>query len=302
MTRPLLLALPVLWLGATLLLSALPWAQRRRTADRLRPHLPVAVVDPSARSFSTFGSLRELAGPLASAIGGRLSHLLGVEEDLAVRLRRIHADTDPAAFRVRQLGLAAAALGVGAAVAAAVRPPATMTLVLVLGSPALAFVIVEQQAAAASARWQRHLRLELPVVAEQLGMLLSAGYSLGAALSRLADRGTGAVAADLRRVCDRISQGVTEIDALREWATLARVDALDQLVAVLALNREATDLGGLVAEEARAVRRELHRDLLEVIERRSQQVWIPVTVATLVPGVIFLAIPFVHAMRFFAGS
>jgi hypothetical protein len=29
---------------------------------------------------------------------------------------------------------------------------------------------------------------------------------------------------------------------------------------------------------------------------------VPVTVATLVPGVIFLAIPFVEALRLFAGS
>jgi tight adherence protein C len=36
------------------------------------------------------------------------------------------------------------------------------------------------------------------------------------------------------------------------------------------------------------------------MERRSQQVWIPVTVATLVPGVIFLAVPFVEALRMFS--
>jgi hypothetical protein len=38
------------------------------------------------------------------------------------------------------------------------------------------------------------------------------------------------------------------------------------------------------------------------MERRSQQVWIPVTVATLVPGVIFLSIPFIEALRQFGGS
>jgi Flp pilus assembly protein TadB len=301
MTRVLVLAVPALWLGVTLLLSSLPWAQRRTHLDRLRPHLPVAV-EGATRSFSTFGSLREITGPLAQAVGARLSRLLGVDEDLSVRLRRVHSEVDPVDHRVRQLGITAAALGVGAALAAALRPAPPVVLLLLLGTPMMAFLVIEQRTSAASARWQRHLRLELPVVTEQLGMLLSAGYSLGAALTRLAERGSGAATADLRRVCDRISQGVPEIDALREWAALARVDALDQLVAVLALNREATDLGGLVAEEARAVRRELHRNLLEVIERRSQQVWIPVTVATLVPGVIFLAVPFVHAMRAFSGS
>ena len=80
------------------------------------------------------------------------------------------------------------------------------------------------------------------------------------------------------------------------------VDAVHRLVAVLRLNGDTGDLGSLVAEEARAVRAEAHRELLETIERRSQLVWIPVTVATLVPGLLFLAVPFVSAMSQVAGS
>jgi Flp pilus assembly protein TadB len=138
-------------------------------------------------------------------------------------------------------------------------------------------------------------------VSEQLGMLLGAGYSLGSALHRLAARGSGVCNRDLTRVCARVRHGLSEIDALEEWAALADVDALHRLVGVLALNREAGDLSGLIAEEARHIRRDAHRRLIETIERRTQQVWIPVTVAALVPGVIFLTIPFVHAMALFSG-
>jgi hypothetical protein len=70
----------------------------------------------------------------------------------------------------------------------------------------------------------------------------------------------------------------------------------------MALNVDASDLGRLVSDEARAIRRDVQRDLVQIMERRGQQVWVPVTVATLVPGVIFLAIPFVEALRLFAGS
>ena len=101
-------------------------------------------------------------------------------------------------------------------------------------------------------------------------------------------------------MCGRIRQGLTEVEALREWATIADVDALDRLVAVLALNREAGDLGRLVADEARSIRREVQRELIEQIERRAQQVWIPVTVATLVPGAVLLAVPFIEALRLFS--
>ena len=38
---------------------------------------------------------------------------------------------------------------------------------------------------------------------------------------------------------------------------------------------------------------------METIERRAQQVWIPVTVATLLPGAIFMAVPFVSALDVF---
>ena len=41
---------------------------------------------------------------------------------------------------------------------------------------------------------------------------------------------------------------------------------------------------------------------IEQIERRGQQVWIPVTVATLVPGAILLAVPFLAALRTFANA
>ncbi len=155
--------------------------------------------------------------------------------------------------------------------------------------------------ATASARRQERLLLELPVVAEQLGLLLGAGYSLGSAVARLATRGSGAAAEDLARVAARVRHGVAVEHALREWADLARVPALDRLVSVLARSRDVGDLGRLVSEEARAVRQEVQRRTVTVMERRAQQVWVPVTVSTLVPGVVFLAIPFVEALRLFSG-
>jgi tight adherence protein C len=154
--------------------------------------------------------------------------------------------------------------------------------------------------AAASSAWQESLRRELPVVSEQLAMLLNAGYSLGAAVNRLSARGRGCAAADLRVVAARIRQGVGETVALREWADSAGVDAVDRLVAVLELNSASSDLGRLVSTEARQVRRDLQRRTVEQLDRRAQQVWIPVTVATLVPGTILLAVPFLSALRLFA--
>jgi Flp pilus assembly protein TadB len=289
----------VLWAGSALLLSRLRWFSRPRLTERLDPYSPNGAAASGPSGLLSAASFREVIGPLSSELGRRLAAFFGVDEDLATRLARVHSPLDPTAFRVRQLGWTVAATGLGALAALGLGVPALVGLLFVLGAPLLVFLVLEQQLAKESERWQQRLFLELPVVAEQLGMLLSAGYSLGAALNRLATRGKGCCGRDLARVVGRIRQGLSEVDALREWAALAKVDALDQLVSVLALNREAGDLGRLISHEARSIRRDVHRQLVEVVERRGQEVWIPVTVATLLPGVIFLSIPFIEAMRLF---
>lgn len=284
--------------GGTFALSEIRWFRRPGLVDRLRPYSPSIHTSRrhgaiSAQSFS------DVIGPLARWCGDILSTALRIDDDVATRLARVHSPLDPTSFRVRQLIAGLVAVLAGCALAVLGRPPAPVVILLVFGLPALAVLFHEQQLTAASTRWQRRVFLELPVIAEQLGTLLSAGYSLGAALNRLAARGKGACGQDLRRVCLRVQFGATEVVALREWAELVRVDGVDRLVAVLALNHEAGDLGRLIAEEARSLRRDAQRELIETIERRSQLVWIPVTVAALLPGTLFLAVPFLEAMRLF---
>lgn len=297
--RSLLLAGLVAWVGCTLVLSELRWFSRVPLAERLRPYVPGGMGRPARAGVLSVESFRDAIGPLSRSVGARAAALAGVGEDLEVRLRRTHSPLDVTTFRVRQVGHTIAGFGVGALATVALRPHPLVALAFLLGAPGLAFLFQEQRVAAASERWQHRVFLELPVVAEQLALLLSAGWSLTAALNRLSQRSTGACAMDLRRVCQRIRHGLSEADALREWAALVRVDAVDRLVPVLALSRDTSDLGRLLAEEARGVRRDVQRSLIEAAERRSQQVWIPVTVATLVPGVLFIAVPFIDALRFF---
>ena len=299
--RSLLLWGGILWIAMALLLSELRWFARVPLADRLRPYSPGGMGRPASSGLLSVESFREAIGPLSRLIGERLARIVGVTEDLDVRLRRVHAALDVTGFRVRQIGTSVIGFLVAGVVTLGLGPALPVALAFLAGGPVLAFLLQEQRLAAESTRWQRSLFLELPVVAEQLALLLSAGWSLTSALNRVAGRGSGATARDLRRVCQRIRQGVAETDALREWAQVAKVAAVDRLVPVLALNRDTSDLGRLIAEEARAIRRDVHRELIEAAERRNQQVWIPVTVATLVPGVLFMAIPFVEALRLFSG-
>ncbi len=295
----------LVWLGTTLVLGEFRWIRRVSLTERLRPYVPGGEVRHKGLTGAApgwAGSLLAVLGPLVSQYGSSVARVFGVSEDLALRLRRVHSPLDSTAFRLRQLGWVLGALSLAVLASAAARPPVPVVVLAVLGAPLLAFLVVEQQLSRASSDRQRRVFLELPVVSEQLGMLLSAGYSLGSALTRLAGRGDGAVTKDLTVVVSRIQQGLEEITALREWAAIEQVPAIDRLVGVLALNQEAGDLGRLISEEARTIRADVHRELIESMERRSQQVWIPVTVATLVPGVLFLAVPFVEAMRLFTSG
>ncbi|MFA9565091.1 MAG: type II secretion system F family protein, partial [Acidimicrobiales bacterium] len=236
------------WVGATLLLSELRWFRRPSMADRLRPYAPRSPLGHRRVGVLSVDSFREVITPLARTTGAQLARMLGISEELSVRLQRIHSDEDVTAFRLRQLASATVAFGAGLVVSLALDLPGFLALLILIAAPALAYLVLEQQVALKSEDWQRRVFLELPVVAEQLGMLLSSGYSLGAALSRIAERGDGTVSTDLGRICRRIRQGLTENQALREWQEVVQVDAVERLVAVLTLNREAGDLGGLIAE------------------------------------------------------
>ena len=287
----------LLWCGVALVLSSLGPVRRPTLRARLQPHLGTGPIEASV-------PLRRRLAPLSLVIGEHLGRGLRMTEPLERRLRRVHHPLDPGAFRFRQLGQAAASLGIAGALVS-VSPVAfhpLVTLALVLGTPVVAFAAHEHLLADLERRQTRQVTRELPTVAEQLGMLLASGRSVGAAIAHLGRRGHGPLAEDLRQVTRRAQQGVDERTALREWADLRPCPGVAHLVGVLTLAGETTDLDRLVEQEADAIRAEAHRELLADLERRSQQVWVPVTVATLLPGSLLLLVPFLDALRLFAGA
>ncbi len=301
MREPVVFCGLILWAGLAMIFAEQRWFARTRLVDRLRAHAPEPSSRRSVNGLWSVESFGEVIGPLARSVGEAVASAFGVVEDVGIRLERVHSSLDATTFRVRQLGWATAAFGVASVATVALKPPAVIGLGGLVGAPLIAFLVLEQRLAVSSAAWQRRIFLELPVVSEQLAMLLNAGYSLGGALNRVATRGRGACARDLAIVCARVRHGLTESDALAEWAARAKVGALDRLLPVLARAGDSSDLGRLLSVEAHGIRRDVQRDLLEAMERRAQQVWVPVTVATLVPGVIFLSIPFIAALHQFSG-
>ncbi|MGH9302014.1 MAG: hypothetical protein ACRD0E_09030, partial [Acidimicrobiales bacterium] len=234
----------LLWLGITLLLSQRRWFARLPLTERLAPYRSSASPLASGRFRDRRQtanrswvpgpeSFREIILPIVTSVAQHLSRALGVREELAKKLERTHSPMAPSEFRTRQLGWVMVGLACGLALAAGSGLGPLFGLLATLGLPLLAFMVVEESLSKRSRGWQQRCLLELPVVAEQLAMLISAGFSIGGALNRVAARGRGVCAVDLARVCARIRQGMPESMALAEWSGLVGVPALDRVVAVL---------------------------------------------------------------------
>lgn len=313
MTRLAALSLIATLTGVTIALSELRWFRQLPLEERLLPFvrntsagvrnastgMGMSTLRTGRRGTVADRSFRDVLGPMATDFGGRLSRIFGLGEDLGVRLELAGFSLTPTQFRTRQLGLAALVAVVGGTTVLAIAPPALVVLLALIGLPLLMFLVLEQRLQRASERHRQRVFEELPVVAEQLGMFFSAGMSLTGALQRAASRSQGACARDLARVVARIAQGTGPERALNEWANAVGLSEVRRLVGILLLHQQTADLGTLISAEARSIRRETQRRLVERIERRNEQVWIPVTVATLVPGVIFLSIPFTDTLKDF---
>ena len=236
------------------------------------------------------------------AVGERAGRLLGVSEELGVRLAaRSTRRSTPPRFRVRQVGLGGARRSPPARRRPRPsHPPAAVALLLVLGAPVARLPRRRAAARRRVGRWQRRVFLELPVVAEQLGMLLSAGCSLGARAQparrpgrgRRARRPRPRRAAGSARGCPR----PTRCGSGRRSPTSTRSTGWWPCSRSTASRRpRAADRRGGPSDPARGPARADRDD-----RAAGQQVWIPVTVATLVPGVLFLAVPFIEALRLFS--
>ncbi|WP_419931801.1 type II secretion system F family protein [Candidatus Poriferisodalis sp.] len=237
--------------------------------------------------------------PLA-ALAQRIATLADADAELAARLSHAGVSQSPFGFRVRQLGGVVAGLAASgvALTAAGVKPVLALAGAFAVAAAVYGACAHGLERSIASRRAQ--IVEELPIVAEQIGMLLASGMSLSSALDAAARRGHGICAEGLERVGARVAGGTTVEVALAEWADDAGSAEIHRFVGVLTLHEDTTDVAALVSDEARTARMEAHRRLIAHIERRSEQVWIPVTVAALVPGCVLLAIPFSDALSGYA--
>lgn len=236
----------------------------------------------------------------AAVLLQRVATLVEADAELAARLSQAGNSRSPFEFRARQVGGGIAGLAASGTVLSATGVRPLLALAGAFAVAAAVYGACEHGLERTIASRRAQIIEELPIVAEQIGMLLASGMSLTSALDVAARRGHGICAEGLERVGARFAGGTTVEVALAEWADDAGSAELRRFVGVLTLHEDTTDVAALVTDEARSARREAHRRLIAHIERRSEQVWIPVTVAALVPGCVLLAIPFSDALSGYA--
>ena len=207
------------FVGVTLILSELRPFRHQTLAARVSPYLPGSR-GSGGRGLLSLESFGQLLAPLSELIGDSAAKIFGVSEELPRRLRRVHSEMDETAFRLRQVGWAAGSAAVVVIFGLTLSLPIGFVAMFTLVSPLLAFLILEQQLATESEKWKARTFQELPIISEQIAMLLGSGYSLGAALHRVSERGSGVVAQDLAVVMARVRQGTSEQAALQELSLI----------------------------------------------------------------------------------
>ena len=166
------------------------------------------------------------------------------------------------------------------------------------GIAALAIPPATRLARARSER--RRMEAELPLAVEKLAVYLATGFSLAAALSRLGDQG-GASAPAFAMISNGVRSGMSAAEAAAEAARRWPGPAMGRLATLLEGGAGGADMVKAARSAAAGLRAEAHRAALASMEKDSQKIWIPITIAALVPGVVMIFVPFVAVLRSVAG-
>ncbi|MDH2445286.1 type II secretion system F family protein [Amnibacterium sp. CER49] len=289
----------LLGLGLWSLASRLPSLARPRLAARLAPFL--LDVSPEARRIVDRASadpvpvLGVLAAPALDLFQHTFGGLLGGTGRTALLLRRAGNDLTIEAYRLRQLlwtlGGAAAAEALAAlhgVTAGAVAPLVAAPLV---GAGA-GLLLRDRLLVRAAGRRTAQMESELPTVLEFLALCLAAGEGVHDALRRVADVGSGRLAAELRRVLDEVGVGVPLATALARLADDLRVPSLTRCLAhvVGALDR-GSPLAELLRVQAVDAREESRRALLESSGKKEITMLLPLVFLILPVTVAFAVWP-----------
>lgn len=167
------------------------------------------------------------------------------------------------------------------------------------GGSGYLFSQITKQAFQRSAEKRRNRSLDFAIasVLEQVHLKVMNGNSLKAALTAAEDPGNR----DVRYLLNMLKSGLDLPQAGTFWINDFDNPTKRRVVDILTSNATAAETLALVEALIEHLRNEQKFALIGEIERRNQLVWIPVTLAVLLPGMIFIAIPLEATLKALLG-
>ncbi|MGC8480382.1 MAG: type II secretion system F family protein, partial [Acidimicrobiales bacterium] len=153
-----------------------------------------------------------------------------------------------------------------------------------------------------STRLGRSLSTSLIELVELTSILVNSGRSINSALLRASQDERHPWAPFLRKALSATDRGGAIGEELLKLAHVLAIPNFERFAELIHLHINTPELGQLLQAELATLRRNRHLQLIETLEIRSQLVWIPVSIAILIPGTILLAIPLINSLKFFSAG
>lgn len=283
--------------GVVCVLAAAPRWRAASLTTRIAPYIRDAVDDAAlpAGVLPVAGILPVDAASGRRLLRSRVLRGIGDSEALALRLAQAGTDTEPTAFRARQLGWALAGLAVGSAAVVALAVTGRLTplaallpMILAAGAAIGIDMLLTSRVKSRLAR----LSDELPTTLEFLALCLSAGEGFLDALRRVAAIGSGELTQEMRQVVLAVGTGSPLAEALGDMASRLRQPglsrAVDQIVAAL---EHGAPLAAVLHAQAADAREDAKRTLIEQAGRREILMMLPLVFLILPLSVLFAVFP-----------
>lgn len=229
----------------------------------------------------------------------RLVESLGsTGESVQRRLRLAGKPGELAAFRLQQVAWALACAGLASLAGASGRASGgPLAVLVVLGTLAGAVGRDQLLTARAGAR-QRRLDQQVPDACDLMALAVRAGESVPGAIERTAAVSRSDLAGELREVLEEIRRGSSTTQALAQLADGVEAPALRRLCATLvsAIER-GSPLAAVLHAQARDIREDARRRLLEEGGKREIGMLVPVVFLILPITVLFALYPGMFALQ-----
>ncbi|WP_298208091.1 hypothetical protein [Ferrimicrobium sp.] len=164
---------------------------------------------------------------------------------------------------------------------------------LILGAQRLLLFAAAQQT-------ERALRNDLPLLLSELQAALDRGHSLAAAVTVVAHSTETAWSAHLERASSSLTRGEPIAGVLNDLANIFADPDISRALTLLALSSQHQVAQQLVGQLLTKAKLDHHHRLIAIAGKREQLIWIPVALATLIPGVLLVIVPLIGSLKLLA--